>query len=85
MATTLTFQLREAAKRCSNIDYRAQLRSAAAWLVEEAKNFWDNPARENLTALNGAWSHAERVLKNVPPEADPAPLSGSTEPARLAA
>jgi hypothetical protein len=78
-------EMGEAARRCSNIDYRATMRSALASCMAHAEQFRHSPSTDNLMRLNGAWAHATRVFKNVPPEATPAPTSGWTEPARLAA
>lgn len=84
MTETLTKQLRDAAKQCSNVDYRQTLRDAADQLEEAIDELFAEPTRDSMIALNGAWAYAERVLKNVPEEADPTPLSGSTAPAVLA-
>lgn len=82
---TFLLQLRNALKECSNIDYRETMKRAADTLDERIEAFTIQPDREAIIALNGAWAYAERVLKNKPEEGTPAPLSGPTEPARLAA
>jgi hypothetical protein len=78
-------QLRNAANGCSNIEYRAALKYAADELGGWVNIFYNNPSMGNMTALNGAWANATRMLKEMPPEGDPAPLGGHTEAARLAA
>lgn len=82
---TFIKELRTAAMGCSNVEYRALLRHHADALVLRLELLHTSPTSNNMRALNAAWSQAVRVLKNIPPEAPPAPLSGSTEPARLAA
>jgi len=78
-------QLRDAAMQCSNVDYRSLLRGAADLLETHITVFSRDPTANNLIGVNGAWSYSSRILANVPPEAPPAPTSGDTEPARLAA
>ena len=78
-------QLSEASRLCSNVDYRETMKAAAHACALAAFEFTRDITEENLTRLNGAWAHAARVYANRPPEWDPAPLSGYTEPARLAA
>lgn len=77
--------LRGAAMQCSNQEYHMLLRTAADHVQRCTVEFSMMPSAANLRDLNGAWALAERIYKNVPPEAPPAPLSGSPEPARLAA
>lgn len=75
-----------AAMQCSNKEYRVAIKDAADLLHHSLIGLHGDPTRGNMRVLNSAWSNAERVLANVPAEADPLPpLSGSTEPARLAA
>jgi hypothetical protein len=78
-------KLYEAARECSNVDYRALLKSAADVLDTTITHFNDDPTENNLIALNCAWAYGHRLLINLPPEGTPAPLGGDTEPARLAA
>jgi len=82
---TFLRKLREAARTCSNVDYRHQLHEAASRLAECVEAFSLDIDDESLRELNGAWAFADRVFKNMPPEGTPAPVSGPTEPARLAA
>jgi hypothetical protein len=81
---TFLLQLRDAAKDCSNVDYRAKLRQAADSVDVAIRKFAADSTQERMIDLNGAWSHAQRVLKNVPPEGEPAPVGGAPEPAKLA-
>lgn len=81
----LEAELERVACSCSNIDYRGLMRRAAAELGRAVRAFMQEQTRDNMMILQGAWANAERILKNVPSEAPPAPLSGSPEPARLAA
>lgn len=76
-------ELRDAAKGCSNIDYRALLRGAADNLEIDIEHFSNFPTTDALTVLNGSWAYAARVLSNLPAEGTPAPLAGSPEPTRL--
>jgi hypothetical protein len=77
--------IRDAAMACSNIDYRAVLRDVADGLDADLARLADNPTEEAMIAANASWARAARVMKNIPPEADPSPFDGWTEPARLAA
>ena len=77
--------LRDAAMACSNVDYRALVRRTADILDATLTRLHMDPTEENMIAVNGAWASAARALKNIPPEADPNPVGGDTEPARLAA
>lgn len=81
---TFVKQLRDAAMACSNVDYRALLRTEADSIDMLIDHFVDYPTSKNLERLNGAWARATRVLENVPPEAPPAPQAGSPEPPLLA-
>lgn len=82
---TFLKQLRDAAAQCSNVDYRALLRTAADDVDIALSVLARDPTLANMRDLNGKWALASRVLTLIPPEGDPAPLSGSPEPARLAA
>ena len=82
---TFLKKLRDAAMECSNVDYRLRLRQAAddvevalGWLHKE-------PTEVNMRAVIGFWANAERIFENRPKEGTPSPISGSPEPARLAA
>jgi hypothetical protein len=75
----------DAARRCSNVAYRGVMQDAAIDVMQAMQDFEGYPSTETLRDLNGAWANAVRVYANIPPEGAPAPLSGSTEPARLAA
>lgn len=77
--------LRDAAMKCSNVEYRNVVRMSADILDAALTRLNSDPTEANMIALNGAWSCAAKILKNIPPEADPSPVGGWTEPARLAA
>ena len=82
---TILLKLRNAAKDCSNKDYSKALRLQADEIAGRLTIVHHDPTDENMQSLNGVWSKASRLLKNIPPEGDPAPLGGDAEPARLAA
>lgn len=81
----LTKRLRDAAMACSNVDYRALLHDTANRVGCAILDFESDATASNLSNLNSVWAYGVRVLNNVPDEAPPAPLSGPSEPARLAA
>lgn len=76
---------REAAKQCSNVKYREAMLLVADELAGRIDLLANNSTEENMQALTGCWAKAARLLRDRPPEADPTPLGGSIEPARLAA
>ena len=78
-------ELREAAKQCSNLEYKKSLVDAGDRLHEAQLGFQLTGTTEAMTLLNCEWAYAVRVLKGIPPEASPDPFSGDVEPARLAA
>jgi hypothetical protein len=78
-------EMGDAARRCSNVDYRVVMQEAVMDTLIAIQQFEAYPSTETMRDLNGAWANAVRVNANMPPEGAPAPLSGSTEPARLAA
>lgn len=80
-------ELREAAKVCSNVDYRFQLKNTADRLQAALGTLYTNPTDYNMTRVNCLWASAVRLLKNVPPEGDPAPVSDvvDAEPMRMTA
>lgn len=82
---TFLKQLRDRARTCSNIAFKDALKDAADALDIVIDAFTDLPTEDNLRKLNGMWAYAWKVLQQTPDEGTPAPLSGSTEPARLAA
>lgn len=82
---TLVKKLRDAAMECSNVEYRALLKASADDVEVAIRGVVVQPDDDCLRDLIGSWAVAHKVLKNIPPEGDPAPLSGSVEPARLAA
>ncbi len=83
---TLLSKLRDAARTCSNVDYRAVIQRTADDLQDAVRCLYhDGTTEANMRRVNGAWSNAVRILKDTPPEGSPAPLSGSPEPAKLAA
>lgn len=84
--TTMPKKLRDAAQRCSRPEYAAELRRCADLLQHRLKGLSGCATDAHLRDVNGAWALAQRLLDNVPDEADPMPpLAGSPEPARLAA
>lgn len=80
-------ELRDAAKACSNVDYRFQLRSTADRLQAALGTLYTNPTDYNMTRVNCLWTSACRLLANVPPEGNPAPVNDAVdaEPMRTAA
>lgn len=82
---TFLKKLRDAARECTKPEYRQLLLDTADRLDQAIADLWGWPTEENMKALNGAWANADRVYCNRPEEGTPAPLSGSPEPARLAA
>jgi len=78
-------KMRNTAAECSNVEYRSVLRNAADHLDRCIYQFCSYKDEDSMRALNGAWAYADSVLKNTPPEGNPAPVSGAPEPARLAA
>ena len=82
---TFLRELRNAAMKCSNVDYRMTLRAAADRLDMAIESFKLDVDEDAMRDLQGAWANAHRVLKALPPEGSPAPLAGSPEPAKLAA
>lgn len=83
--TTLLLKLRSAAQEVSDVTYRAAMRQGADELFTAVDALHQMPTDENMRTLQGCWAVAHRLLKNIPPEGTPAPLSGAPEPARLAA
>jgi hypothetical protein len=82
---TFLKRLRDAAMECTNIDYRQYLRFKADTLELSLSAAYGNPTTENMKNLNGAWASAWRAYNERPEEGTPSPMSGSPEPARLAA
>jgi hypothetical protein len=86
---TFLKELRDAAMKCSNPDYRETLKRAADRIEERIAQLTDTPTHEAMIGLNGAWARAYVVLKNTPPEAEPTPPVSSAaeaeEPLRMAA
>lgn len=78
-------QMGEAARRCSNVDYRSAMFQAIGSTHSALSALYADPTQRHLIAVNCAWAHAARIYGSMPSEADPTPTSGSTEPARLAA
>ncbi len=81
----LPLEMRNTALLCSNVDHRALLREVADELSVAMREFHSYPSHTTLGHLTGLWAHGLRVLNATPPEGEPSPLSGSPEPARLAA
>lgn len=76
-------KLRSRAMLCSKPELRELLRKVADEFQVAMRQAYENPTEHNLMVLNGAFIHAYRVLKNVPPEAQPTPPV--TEEMKLAA
>lgn len=77
------FILRDAAMHCSKPETRRALRAVADTLDLAIDQFNRTPSEGNLITLNGAWACAACIAKTIPPEGDPAPLSGGTTPPLL--
>lgn len=73
----LIAELRVAARTCSNVGYRRTLTDAADMIQLLVRRMADDVSSEHLTALNGAWAHGWRALRNVPTEAPPNPFSSA--------
>ena len=82
---TFLKKLRDAAMECSNEAYRLRLRQAADDVDIAIDWLYREPTENNMRALIGYWANAERIYEKRPEEGTPAPISGSPEPARLAA
>ena len=83
---TILKELRDAATRCTRPAYRESLQWTADHLEKLITELMETPNDEAMIHLNGTWSYAKKLLKNLPAEADPQPpMSGAPEPARLAA
>lgn len=78
-------ELRNAAKACSNAAYADVLRASSDWLQTCITRLAADATTENMVSLNGAWARAERVLNEVPPEAEPTPPQSVAEEMRMAA
>lgn len=76
---TFLKELRDAAMKCSNIEYREQLHLVVNAVDDAITEVSEWPSTENLKRLNGLWAKAQRILENVPPEGAPAPVSGPSE------
>lgn len=88
MPKTFLLELRDAAKQCSNLQYRELLKTAADRIQFRLDQIFHEPTQENMVTLNGAWARAVAVLRDVPPEAEPTPpVSSAAEvmPMRMAA
>lgn len=75
----LVLKLRTAAIKATSPEGRDTFHLFASNLERAITDFAMAPTENNLIALNGAWAIAERVAKTIPPEGDPAPLSGSPD------
>lgn len=79
-------ELREAAKQCSNVEYRVMLKNTADDIEHYINLVKEHPDNNTMMLLNCMWSQGERLLKNVPPEGSPAPVTDAMEePMRMAA
>jgi hypothetical protein len=77
--TSFLFRLNEARRLCSSQKHKEALMVAASNLAGAIHRFSESHTEENMIALNGAWAHAANLLKSIPPEGAPAPLSGAPE------
>ena len=75
----LILKLRTAVIKATTPSGRDMFHMFASQLEQAVTDFTLTPTENNLIALNGAWSIAKRVAKTIPPEGDPAPLSGSPD------
>jgi len=76
---------RTAARACTKPQYKQQFTLAIDECQYSLALLAADPTAGNMVRLNGAWAHAERLYKMLPPEGTPASLSGSPEATRLAA
>jgi len=83
---TILKELRDAAMKCSNLDYRQMLKDMADRIDVSLSLLHRYPSTDNMIALNGLWARADWALKNIPPEAAPTPPQSSVmEQMRMAA
>jgi hypothetical protein len=76
---TRLLELREAAKNCSNVAYRTLLRNAADALEARIATFNTELSDDALRMLNCDWMNSIRLLREVPPEGNPAPVAPAVE------
>jgi hypothetical protein len=85
---TILFDLRAIAATCVEPANAAMLRRTADRLEVQIAALRDNPTTANMTAVNGRWALAERMIKaaKAPPQ-PPAPKTDvmEVEPERMAA
>lgn len=74
---SFVFKLREAAKNCSNAQFRILLRADADEFAARCGDFYVDPTEKNLGLLIGCWAKGKRTLREMPPEGTPAPVSGA--------
>ena len=82
---TFLKKLRDAAMVCTNLGYRELLKAHADNVSAKIDLVYVDPTEVNMRLLNASWARADRVYRNRPEEGTPAPISGSPEPAILAA
>lgn len=58
---------------------RERLAAVSEVLLTVTRIFSKTPSRDNMIALNGIWSHAERVLKECAQTEPTPPLAGTPE------
>ena len=75
----LVLKLRTAAIKATSMASRDTFHMFASTLERAITDFAMAPTENNLIELNGAWALAHRIAKLIPPEGDPAPMSGSPD------
>ena len=73
---TFSLKLRNAAKGCTNAEYKAAIQSIADSIDLRVKDLGADPTENNMIRLNGAWAVAARLLRNLPDEGSPSPSTG---------
>lgn len=75
----MLMRLREAARTCSNAQYKLALQMFADELSGRINVLYSDCTEANMIALNGTWANAARCLKDLSPEGTPDPTSGDVE------
>ncbi len=82
---TFLKQMRDEALKCSEELPKFKLRQAADALDMAIKLLYMSPTKEAMVAVNGAWAHAELVLRVTREGNDDGPTAGGLkDPAQLA-
>lgn len=82
--TTYIGSLERRVNKCSNRAWRTLARTQIGRLNRAIEAFKLDVNENTMQALNGEWSFMARIIKSLPPEQPPAPLSGTPEPTKLA-